>query len=267
MKKMFIEVQMNKKFILITLLLAMFCVVFLSACNNTPNSNNEQNLNKQEPNKSQETNDKQDSSINELTEQQWKDAVDFACSFDNKTIICFGEFTGPEIGFERTTYYIQIEDVDKLWGGYEKYEVPDPDMSGIIESYYYIEADKSYCYFRENDNPWARREMLGSTTVNDDATLKICFDTVSSFLKDNYCEFTYNREENQYESTSIVIEKQFDEIISGIVKFKDGKMESFKVEGKTGHIRGSITYTFSNYGTTVITLPTEYEEVKGYIPQ
>ena len=75
-------------------------------------------------------------------------------------------------------------------------------------------------------------------------------------LKDKYSEFTYNSKENQYVANGIVDEELFDNTIDCVVKFNDGKLEFVKVADASG----SLTFTFSNYGTTVVTLPTEYIE-------
>lgn len=238
-----------KKCIVLLLILTLTLTFCLTACNDDQDPS--QLPSDQEP--AEQKPIEQEPTGNTVSEQQWQDAVDYIFSVGNMTHFeCF------EFDFERTTYLFEIEDVSRLWGGYE--QVEENGVVNKIESYYSNELDKYYTYARENDLEWSRWEESRTSFNKTVEDLKMRFEEVSLMLKDKYSEFTYNSEKKQYESTSIVTAWQFDDVTSYVVKFKDGKLESIEVEGKVEGARLGITFTYSNYGTTTITLPTEYVE-------
>lgn len=241
-----------KKHIIILLILVLALSLCLPACNNEQESDNQEPSNQQPTD--QEPSDKGPSG-NTVTEQQWKEAFDFAASLGNKTFTYIMEINVfSSVEREKLTFLLQIDDIEKRIYGYESYETIYESI--ISEAYYSTESDKHFEYYKKDDI-WIRYEndiiFFDIGDIDDDR-----WKLPSESFKNRYSSFTYNKDNNQYETDSINIEDIYDcgTVSNCIIKFDNGKLFFIKVQ----FIDCVITFTYSNYGTTSVTLPTEYKD-------
>lgn len=130
-----------------------------------------------------------------------------------------------------------------------------------IERYYTIEDGISYQFIKQS-GVWIKQSGNYSSGPTDQMFFHL------SLLKDMYIDMTYNPENKSYVCKNKVKNDplvgsytiyetriKFDgEIISEIYFVIDIFMDSYEPT------KCAFTYTFDNYGTTIVTLPTNYTE-------
>ena len=150
--------------------------------------------------------------------------------------------------------------VTLTYNGVSVNKFADGKFDGYIEGDHYVivfdtatydstakTANADVYYYDEDDKKWYR-EAAQKENLTQYYSYVVPF---IEALPDSFDDLSYNADKREY-SSIVTIDG---ENISVKVQFKDGKMISFT-------INGLVSCEFSDYGTTEVTVPAEYEDAK-----
>ena len=260
----------------IALVAAFSTFVALPACetmsvNDTQNGQ-QQDDNDETPDQGGEENpdndDETQEDLKQVTQEQWEDALSEE-TFKNCHLNCCSMPSGNY----GSIFDFSLDTDNKLMN----FKQTDITMNTWAELILRDEGNYYYVYLRSESAPekWGRATVYDSE--NFDAlivafTYYNMFMNILSNLKDYYSSFTYS--DGEYVATNIYnnlvpgpggVSQDINEKITVHAEFSEEKLVSlkFNFDENTGNQYPNITFNINinDYGTTKITLPTEFTEV------
>jgi len=245
---------------LLSLLLVVSVACMIASCDIKKSESNGDAIvedNNSNANNSTENDEKDEEITPEKTgmsEEEWSSI------FDEMSAVSNMSFTSLI-----TTYELSGGTIDEI--ARSQVEIAENAIHEIItegdtvESYYTQESGSIYRFMNQSGN-WIKE------TVNHSSIPTIQMFNVLSLFKDMYNSMSYDFENNVYVCKNIVQNDPYvgtytiyevcikfeNDKISQLYYVIDAYMDSFEPT------KTAVTYTFDNYGTTIVTLPTNYTE-------
>ncbi len=192
-----------------------------------------------------------DDTANKITETEWQEIFD-GFTIINGTLISHANYEGSGI-----VMTVEAETPTKIhlissttFGDRESYE----------ENILYKDGDDYYIYARENSEDKYTRTSVDEETFNNrlnssaSPLLALSAQLEMLQIKDNFEQFTYDNAQKAYVGT-LVAPAQYNEMtLNFVIKFENNSLVSLVCASEDN----TSVSTYSNFGTTTVDLPAEF---------